>query len=151
MSLPNWQRNGWLTIHKSSASEVRDLLGVVDRDLRDSAIDEISTDARLGMAYNAALKAGTIALAAAGYRASRDQPHYRVIQSLALTIGATAIEVGRLDAFRKKRNTSDYDRAGTTSEAEVAELRVLAASLRDRVLAWLAATHPELVNSTDKK
>lgn len=151
MSLPNWQRNGWLTIHKSSASEVRDLLGVVDRDLRDSAIDEISTDARLGMAYNAALKAGTIALAAAGYRASRDQPHYRVIQSLALTIGTTAIEVGRLDAFRKKRNTSDYDRAGTTSEAEVAELRVLAASLRDRVLTWLAATHPELMNSTDKK
>lgn len=151
MSLPNWQRNGWLTTHKSSASEVRDLLGVVDRDLRDSAIDEISTDARLGMAYNAALKAGTIALAAAGYRASRDQPHYRVIQSLALTIGTTAIEVGRLDAFRKKRNTSDYDRAGTTSEAEVAELRVLAASLRDRVLTWLAATHPELMNSTDKK
>lgn len=143
MSLPNWQRNGWLTIHKSSASEVRDLLGVVDRDLRDSAIDEISTDARLGMAYNAALKAG--------YRASRDQPHYRVIQSLALTIGTTAIEVGHLDAFRKKRNTSDYDRAGTTSEAEVAELRVLAASLRDRVLTWLAATHPELMNSTDKK
>lgn len=83
MSLPDWQRNGWLTAHKSSVREVRDLFGVVDRDLQDSAINEISTDARLGMAYNAALKAGTIALAAAGYRASRDQPHYRVIQSLA--------------------------------------------------------------------
>lgn len=150
MSLPDWQRNGWLTAHKSSVREVRDLFGVVDRDLEDSAVHEISTDARLGMAYNAALKAGTIALAAAGYRASRDQPHYRVIQSLALTIGATALEVGRLDGFRKKRNTSDYDRAGTTSEAEVAELRALATSLRDRVLAWLSATHPELVNPIGK-
>lgn len=102
MSLPDWQKNGWLTAHKSGANEVRDLLGVLDRDLKDSAVDDISTDARLGMAYNAALKAGTIALAAAGYRASRDQPHYRVIQSLSLTIGASAAEIATLDAFRKE-------------------------------------------------
>lgn len=151
MSLPDWQRNGWLTAQQSSASEVRDLLGVIDRDLKDSAIDEISTDARLGMAYNAALKAATIALAAEGYRPSRDQAHYRVIQSLSLTIGATAAEITRLDAFRKKRNISDYDRAGTTSEAEVAELRTLAAGLRKRVLAWLAVRHPQLVNPNHKK
>lgn len=81
---------------------MRDLLGVLDRDLKDSAVGDISTDARLGMAYNAALKAGTIALAAAGYRASRDQPHYRVIQSLSLTIAATPAEVATLDAFRKE-------------------------------------------------
>ena len=145
MSLSDWQRNGWLTTHKSSASEVRDLLGVIDRELRDSAVNEISTDARLGMAYNAVLKAGTIALAAAGYRPSRDQAHYRVIQSLVLTIGASPQEVGRLDAFRKKRNVSDYDRAGTTSEAEVAELLAIVISLRQRVMEWLAATHPALV------
>lgn len=151
MSLPDWQRNGWLTAHRSSANEVQDLLGVVNRELRDSAVDEISTDARLGMAYNAALKTGTIALAAAGYRPSRDQAHYRVLQSLALTIGATAAEVGRLDAFRKKRNISDYDRAGTTSEAEVAELRALATDLRDRVLVWLAESHPALLKPVDKK
>ena len=145
MSLPDWQKNGWLTAHKSGANEVRDLLGVLDRDLKDSAVDDISTDARLGMAYNAALKAGTIALAAAGYRASRDQPHYRVIQSLSLTIGASAAEIATLDAFRKKRNVSDYDRAGTTSEAEVAELRTLATKLRERVVAWVKTNHAELL------
>lgn len=151
MSLPDWLRNGWLTVQKSSVSEVRDLLGVMDRDLKDSGIDEISTDARLGMAYNAALKAATMALAAEGYRPTRDQAHFRAIQSLSLTIGATAAEVTRLDAFRKKRNISDYDRAGTTSEAEVAELRTLAASLRKRVLAWLADNHPTLVPPADKR
>ena len=145
MSLPDWQKNGWLTAHKSGANELRDLLGVLDRDLKDSAVDDISTDARLGMAYNAALKAGTIALAAAGYRASRDQPHYRVIQSLSLTIGASAAEIATLDAFRKKRNVSDYDRAGTTSEAEVAELRTLATKLRERVVAWVKTNHAELL------
>lgn len=145
MSLPDWQKNGWLTSHQSGANELRDLLGVLDRDLKDSAVDDISTDARLGMAYNAALKAGTIALAAAGYRASRDQPHYRVIQSLSLTIGASAAEIATLDAFRKKRNVSDYDRAGTTSEAEVAELRTLATKLRERVVAWVKTNHAELL------
>lgn len=126
---------------------MRDLLGVLDRDLKDSAVDDISTDARVGMAYNAALKAGTIALAAAGYRASRDQHHFRVIQSLSLTIGATAAEVATLDAFRKKRNVSDYDRAGTTSEAEVGELRALATSLRERILAWVKTNHPGLLRT----
>lgn len=147
MSLPDWQKNGWLTAHKSGANEVRDLLGVLDRDLKDSAVDDISTDARLGMAYNAALKAGTIALAAAGYRASRDQPHYRVIQSLSLTIGASAAEIATLDAFRKKRNVSDYDRAGTTSEAEVAELRTLATNLRERVVAWVKTNHAKFLKT----
>lgn len=51
MSLPDWQKNGWLTAHKSGANEVRDLLGVLDRDLKDSAVDDISTDARLAARY----------------------------------------------------------------------------------------------------
>ena len=97
------------------------------------------------MAYNAVLKAGTIALAVAGYRASRDQHHYRVIQSLSLTIGAKPAEIATWTRFRKKRNVSDYDRAGTTSEGEVAELRKLAADLRERVLAWVKTDHPEFL------
>ncbi len=42
----------------------------------------------MSIAYNAALQTATAALAAAGYRATRDSHHYRVIQSLAFTIGA---------------------------------------------------------------
>ncbi len=43
MSLPDWQRNGWLTAHKSSLREGRDQFGAVDRDLEDSAINKIGT------------------------------------------------------------------------------------------------------------
>jgi len=39
----------------------------------------------VNIAYNAALQAAAAALAAAGYRASREQHHYRVIQSLRQT------------------------------------------------------------------
>jgi hypothetical protein len=57
----------------------------------------------------AAFQAATAALAAAGYRASRDNHHYRVIQSLELTLGKDAKFIRAFDAFRRKRNVSNYD------------------------------------------
>ena len=55
------------------------------------------------------------ALAAAGYRPSRDAHHYRTIQSLEFTIGADSKLIAKFDAFRKKRNLGDYSIAGATS------------------------------------
>jgi len=85
MSLADWQKNGWLIEHRTSAHEIADLLAVVERDLADSAAEQVSADWRMNIAYNAALQAAAAALAAAGYRASREQHHYRVIQSLRQT------------------------------------------------------------------
>ncbi len=70
MSLVDWERNGWLTAHRTSQNEIRDLLEVVERDLTDSAAENLSADWRMNIAYNAALQAATAALAAAGFRAS---------------------------------------------------------------------------------
>jgi hypothetical protein len=105
----------------------------------------LSADWRLNIAYNAALQAATAALAASGYRASRDQHHYRVIQSLELTIGADRNIVNRLDAFRKKRNVGGYERAGRVSEGEAREMRELAASIAVDVRSWMTRAHPELL------
>jgi hypothetical protein len=145
MSLPDWERNGWLQSHKSSPSEVRDLLAVVDRDLADSAAEGLSADWRLNIAYNAALQAATVALAAAGYRASRDQHHYRVIQSLRETLGTDASTVNTFDTFRKKRNAAGYDRAGLVSDADAKAMRDLAQRLKADVVQWLKKHHPELL------
>jgi hypothetical protein len=82
MSLADWERNGWLRPHQTSAQEIRDLLAVVERDLADCATEDISADWRTNIAYNAALQAAGAALVASGYRATRDQHHFRVIQSL---------------------------------------------------------------------
>jgi hypothetical protein len=41
MNLADRERNGWLIKHKTSPSEIRDLLAVVDRDLRDTAAEAI--------------------------------------------------------------------------------------------------------------
>jgi hypothetical protein len=145
MILTDWKAAGWLVEHEPSQDETRALLGVIDRDLSDSAVAALSPDAQLGLAYNAALQAATIALAAHGYRASRERKHYVTIQSLAFTIGADPALVRKFDAFRKKRNIGDYERAGSTSAKEAAELRDLACELRAAVVGWLEHLHPELL------
>jgi hypothetical protein len=60
MSLELWKRNGWLREYKTSDQEVADLLTLVERDLTDAAREEISTDWRFNIAYNAGLQLVTI-------------------------------------------------------------------------------------------
>ena len=145
MSLRGWHSNGWLSEHRTSAEEIADLLGVADRDLNDCRVAGLSADWRFAIAYNAALQAATAALAAAGYRATRDSHHYRVLQSLAHTVGADATELRRLDMFRKKRNIGGYEAAGRISNAEADSMIAAATALRARVEAFLRTERPELL------
>ena len=145
MSLRNWEKNNWLIKHKPSAGEIAQLLGLADRDLKDSRAEGLTADWKLNIAYNSALQIATAALLACGYRASREMHHYRVIGSLAYTIGADADLINKLDKFRKKRNTSDYEIAGAVSEGEAKEMFRLAQELRKEVETWLRKAHPELL------
>ena len=104
MSLVEWLKNGWLIEHKTSRQEIEHLFRLVDRDLVDSRNSTLSADWRFNIAYNAALQCAKAALAAAGYRAAKDAPHYRVIQSLKFTLKTEVKIITILDAFRKKRN-----------------------------------------------
>lgn len=137
MSLKDWAKNGWLVEHQASRQEIANLFGIIDRDLAQCRTPDLSPDWQLAIAFNAALQAATAALAAAGYRAARDAHHYRIVQSLAHTIGASSELIAEFDQFRKKRNLSDYDRAGTTSEQEAKEMEKLAQTLRKQVKGWI--------------
>jgi hypothetical protein len=99
---------------------------------------------QLAIAYNAGLQAATAALAAAGYRASRENHHYRVIQSLEFTIAPDRKQIDTFDGFRKKRNVSSYDLSGTVSEKEAGEMFTLASEIRSAVEKWIRTTHPDL-------
>lgn len=145
MSLRDWLKYGWVTEHQPTAAEVRDLFAVVERDLADSELAALSPDWRLNIAYNAALQAATAALAACGYRAAREAHHYRILQSLALTIGSPKSLINRLDLFRKKRNLGEYERAGAISEQEAKEMIALAREVDLEVRRWFSAQHPELL------
>jgi hypothetical protein len=145
VSFRDWVQNGWLTEHQSSAGEIRNLLGLADRDLRAFRVKELDADWRFAITYNAALQAATAALAAAGYRATRESHHYRVIQSLELTIGAAPKLIRQFDAFRKKRNIASYEVGGGVSEEEARAMAALAKALRVEVERWIRAHHPKLL------
>jgi hypothetical protein len=148
MSLLGWLQNSWLVRHTTSAEEIANLLRISDRDLAACKAKELPADWKLAIAYNAALQAATAALAAAGYRASRDNHHYRVIQSLEFTIAADRKQIDTFDGFRKKWNVSSYDLSGTVSEKEAEEMFKVAVQLRGDVEKWILASHPELLGGT---
>lgn len=116
--LSEWLANRWLQPHETSALEISDLLDVVDRDLADASVVGLSADWRLSIAHNAILQLATCALAAEGYRPDRQRAHERAILSLQWTIGLEQETVAVLDAVRRKRNISNYERAGRATRTE---------------------------------
>jgi xanthine dehydrogenase molybdopterin-binding subunit B len=91
------------------------------------------------------LQAAKAALAASGYRIARGtDSHHRTLESLAQTIGLDPASVRRLGVFRKRRNTAEYDHAGVTSDVEADEMRALAETVRNQVVAWLGTNYPDL-------
>lgn len=124
------------------------LLVGAEEDLRQCQLEGLGADWRMIIAYTVILNAATAALMAEGYRADRDQHHYRTLQSLEYTAGIEPATVRLLDGFRKKRHVSTYDRVGSVSDQEVREITQLATGLLERVMAWLVAAHPELLPSS---
>lgn len=144
MRLQQWATNGWLRPHRTTPGQIADLLAIVDRDLEDSKRD-LSPDWQFGIAYNAALKLCTVLLYASGYRPEKNLAHYRTLSALPLILGdARKDDADYLDACRAKRNTAEYDAAGTVSQSEADELRAFATELRLDVIAWLKSHHPTL-------
>jgi hypothetical protein len=145
MRLQQWAANGWLRPHQTNQQQIADLLAIVARDLADSE-SELSSDWQFGIAYNAALKLCTILLYASGYRPEKNPAHYRTLQALPLVLGTDrADDADYLDTCRAKRNTAEYDTAGTVSQSEATELRDFTRELHHDVLAWLRSNHPTLV------
>ena len=72
-----WLEKGWLAKHRPDRREIRELLGIADRDIADAQAKGISADTRLSLAYNAALQLAIVALVATGYRAGHEAHHYR--------------------------------------------------------------------------
>lgn len=146
MTFQQWSENRWVVEHDTSRAEILNLLAVVERDLADAAIDGLSPDGKLGMAYNAALQLATAALAAAGYRPARERAHERAILSLRHTMELEQGTVDLLDAVRRKRNLGNYERAGTTSVREADEVYAVAVALDEAVRDWLLSRHPALLD-----
>lgn len=145
MSLQQWANDGWLRPHQTSPQEIADLFAIVARDLADAAGD-ISADWRFGIAYNAALKLGTILLHASGYRPEKTLQHYRTIAALPEILGQQRKDdADYLETCRRKRNTAEYDRAGVVTDQDASELIEFCRELEQEVRNWLSHNYPALM------
>jgi len=146
MSLEKWAEYHWLKAEPTSRDEIKSLLTIVERDLKDANVQAISEDRRFEAAFNAARTAANLALRASGYRTSMQAGHHiKTIESLELTIKAEAKLVQRLKVLSKKRNATSYDSAGNVSKQELELALKTAAELHREVVAWLKKEHPELI------
>jgi HEPN domain len=146
MTLAKWAEYGWLKAEPTSPEEIRDLLGIVSRDLADASVEAISDDRRFEAAFSAARTAANAALRACGYRTTTQQGHHqKTIESLELTLGAEPMLIQKLRVLSKKRNATSYDAAGNVSQQELDQAIQVAHQLQDSVITWLRKNHPELM------
>src|SRR3989338_6698934 len=147
MRLKKLLAEGQLRKHKTSPREIKELLAVVERDLKDANQPGLSLDRRFATAYNAALQLATVALHAAGYRTIGHGHHWATLHVLPEIMGSKAQNRrDYLDACRTKRNVADYDRAGEIWEIEVTEILDEVRNFRSDLLEWLRTHHPHLLS-----
>jgi len=150
MSLQQWLDNSWIVRADRSKVETAGLLGLVDRDLSDGSLDQISSDGRFGCAYSAMRSLCQLALHAEGYRVRKGQrEHERVIESLKYTLGIEwNDQADYFDRCRRIRHKLMYDAADVVNRIDANELLESAKTLREAVIAWLRSKHADLVPQT---
>lgn len=146
MSLERYVENAWLRREPTSAQEIADQLEIVNRSMKDAAVEAISDDLRFYTTFNAVLALANTALRASGYRTTNQQGHHaRTLETLEYTLEASPQLIRKLMAFSKKRTTASYDSAGSISAQELEDILETAQELRYRVEEWLRKKHPELI------
>lgn len=149
MSWKDLVDNGYVRPHESSRAEIGDLLALIDRDLRDAAIEELSDDRRFATAYNAALQLAKAALAAAGYRPAKgNSAHFISFDAVKSAIQTEQVSelADYFDLCRRKRNHIDYDASEVVTHTETKEIIRRAKEFRELVLQWLKDAHSELID-----
>lgn len=144
MTLKDWENNGWLIPQASTPNEIVDLLKAVDRDLADVK-HGLSADTRFFIAYTAALRLCAMLLRVSGYRAARNEHHFRTIMAMPLILGSNRNnDADYLNTCRKKRNKGEYYLAGAISDQEADTLYNFATAFRADVVKWFNANYPDI-------
>jgi hypothetical protein len=138
MSIDKLLKSGVLEKRLSSKQELCDLLNIVDRDIKDSEVREVSCDWQFGIAYNAALKLAGLLVRGSNYRVKSGSHHMNTIAMIPLVLGEVKRDDSEyLDTCRRKRNTVEYDCVGGVTENDVKELREFVIEFRELILKWL--------------
>jgi hypothetical protein len=119
-------------------------IALAARELADSRVTGLSTDARFAHAYASGLALARAALYAMGFEADKAHSgHKLTIDSLAHTVIPNVKLVQSFDVFRAKRHKGLYDQVGAVSDAEADEMQEIARELTTLVTGWLKANYPQ--------
>jgi hypothetical protein len=130
----------------TSRTEIKDLSGVVHRNLADAQIRKLSDDGRFGHAYDAARILANIIVRSSGFRVKTDGGgHYNTFLALKAAEPAFAKKAIYFDACRRKRNNFLYEQANVVSHTEAEELLWNVSGFSLEVDAWLKKHHPDLI------
>jgi len=133
--------------HRTNAQEIASLFKVVERDLADASIPQLSPDRRFATAYNAILQAAKAIMYCEGYRTRGTGHHSTTFEFLRIALGPSyEALVDYFDRCRIKRNIADYVGAGSISETEAEDLLEEAKAFVQTARAWIEANHPELAS-----
>jgi hypothetical protein len=146
MNFERLLEQGRLRPHRTSRSEIQQLLRLVDRDLADAQVRDLSSDRRFLIAYEAILALATAPLYCSGYETYGQGHHWITFQCLPDLLGDELRETASyFDLCRTKRNVSAYDRSGQISQAEAEEIISEASEFKSVVHEWLKAEYPQLL------
>ena len=139
MTLSDWAKNSWIKTHTTSKKEIEGLFSIVEREIRDSELNGISSDGKFSHAYRASLTLATILLYASGYMPDKGQSHhFRTITAIPEILGNEAKDdADYLQNCRTIRNAAEYDSANEASEGSAKELVIFAKDFDKRVRAWI--------------
>jgi hypothetical protein len=121
VGLPELLQSRRLHRHQTSRSEIDELRAVVERDLKDAAIVQLSSDRRFAVAYNAVQQLAKLVLACEGYRVSSSKSghHATTFEAVGEILGSKhQALIDYFDTCRQKRNQVNYDHAGIISDSE---------------------------------
>ncbi len=148
MTLSDLLSNKIIQQHTSSVNEISDLRKLIQRDLKDASIEELSSDRRFATAYNAALQLSKMAIACAGYRVRFGGGHHqKTFEAVKAVIPQADIEslADYFDLCRRKRNDIDYDAAEIVSDSETEELVKKAKEFENLIENWIIKNYPQFV------
>ena len=146
MTLKQWLAEGKLKPHTTTQEEIGNLFKLVERDIQNASLEDLTPDWRFSIAYNAALNLATIPLLLFGYRTvpAKGGHHYITISALTETVGSgESKRVRFLNTCRNKRHTTTYDNAEFIPESAVEELLDAVKVFRQDLVAWIERNHPD--------
>lgn len=123
MSLDNLLREGKLTKLPFDKGETKNLLEIVDRDIK-SSVDAPNTDWQVMICYNAGLALCNLLIRYNNYRVKGSDHHKTSINAAKILMNDKNLDdyFDLLDRVRRKRNNMTYNQVNLSTEMEFKNL-----------------------------